>query len=143
GLGWDWFNLTSSVGGFIFAIGLVVIILDVILHFRFGNKAPQNPWNADTLDWATATPPGTYNFISIPTVKTRHPLWEDPNLPVEIAEGKYALVELDHGRRDIFGTDAVTAKVREIIHLPTNSWIPLQVAIAIGVACISLLPRSY
>ena len=143
GLGWDLFNLISSIGGFILAIGFVVIILDVILHFRFGSKASQNPWNADTLDWATATPPGAYNFISIPTVKTRHPLWEDPNLPVEIAEGKYALAELDHGRREVLGTDPVTAKVSELVHLPTNSWIPLQIAIAIGVVCISLLTGSY
>jgi cytochrome c oxidase subunit I+III len=143
GLGWDLYNLISSIGGFILAIGFVIIILDVILHFRFGSKASQNPWNADTLDWATATPPGAYNFISIPTVKTRHPLWEDPNLPVEIAEGKYALAELDQGRREVLGTDPVTAKVSELVHLPTNSWIPLQIAIAIGVVCISLLTGSY
>jgi len=143
GLGWDWSNLVSSVGGFIMAIGIGVIILDVVLHFRFGSRAPQNPWNADTLEWATSTPPGAYNFISIPAIKTRHPLWEHPDLPETIAAGQHALVELDHGRRDILGTDAVSAKVREIIHLPTNSWIPLQVASAIGVVCISLLTRSY
>ncbi len=143
GLGWDWTNLVSSVGGFIMAIGIAVIILDVVLHFRFGSKAPQNPWNADTLEWATSTPPGAYNFISIPTIKTRHPLWEHPDLPETIAAGQHALVEVDHGRRDILGTDAVSAKVREIIHLPTNSWIPLQVASAIAVVCISLLAGSY
>lgn len=143
GLGWDWFNLISSVGGFILVIGFAVIILDVILHFRFGSKAPQNPWNADTLEWATATPPGAYNFISLPTIKTRHPLWEHPELPDTIAEGKHALAELDHGRRDVLGTDPVSAKVREIVHLPTNSWIPLQVALAIAVVCISLLTGSY
>src|SRR5690606_18154573 len=131
GLGWDWFNLISSVGGFILVIGFAVIILDVILHFRFGSKAPQNPWNADTLEWATATPPGAYTFISLPSIKTRHPLWEHPELPDTIAEGKHALAELDHGRRDVLGTDPVSAKVREIVHLPTNSWIPLQVALAI------------
>lgn len=143
GLGWDWFNLISSVGGFILVIGFAVIILDVILHFRFGSKAPQNPWNADTLEWATATPPGAYNFISLPTIKTRHPLWEHPELPDTIAEGKHALAELDHGRRDVLGTDPVSAKVREIVHLPTNSWIPLQVALAIALVCISLLTGSY
>mgnify|MGYP002717121830 CR=1 FL=1 len=143
GLGWDLPNLISSVGGFVMVIGLAVILLDVILHFRFGSKASVNPWNADTLEWATSTPPGAYNFISIPTINTRHPLWDDPDLPVDIAEGKYALTELDHGRRDILGTDPITAKVREIIHLPTNSWIPLQVATAIGVVCISLLSRNY
>src|SRR5690606_703610 len=143
GLGWDWLNLLSSVGGFIMAIGIAVIILDVILHFRFGSKAPQNPWNADTMEWATATPPGAYNFISIPSVNTRHPLWENPELPDTIAAGEHALPNVDHGRRDILGTDVVSARVSEGIHLPTNSWIPLRVSLAIAVVCISLLTRTY
>src|SRR5690606_10490088 len=143
GLGWDSTNLVSSIGGFVMVIGIGVIILDVVLHFRFGSKAPQNPWNADTLEWATSTPPGAYNFISIPTIKTLHPLWEHPDLPETIASGQHALAELDHGRRDILGTDAVTAQVREIIHIPSNSWLPLQLAAAIGVVCICLLARTY
>src|SRR5690606_31527669 len=118
----------SSVGSFIMAIGVAVIILDVILHFRFGSRAARNPWNADTLEWATDLPPGAYNFISLPRVNGRHPLWDDPDLAVTIAAGEHALSDIGHGRRDIAGTDPVTAKMRQIVHLPTNSWLPLQVA---------------
>lgn len=143
GLGWDVFNLVSSVGGFILAIGIALIVLDLVLHFRFGSRAGYNPWNADTLEWATSTPPGAYNFISIPTITTRHPLWDHPELAETIAAGQHALVEVDHGRRDILATEAVTARVSAIIHLPTNSWIPLQVALAIAVVCLSLLTRVY
>ncbi len=143
GLGWDWLNLLSSIGGFVMAIGVAVIILDLALHFRFGRKASKNPWNADTLEWAVDKPQSTYNFASLPTLNSRHPLWDDPNLPDTIAEGKHGLATGDHGRREIFGCDPITGRTREIIHLPTNSWWPLLAASALAVVCVSLLVHAY
>ncbi|MFT7338836.1 MAG: cytochrome c oxidase subunit I+III, partial [Marinobacter maritimus] len=46
-------------------------------------------------------------------------------------------------RRDIYGSDAVTGKVREVIHLPTNSWLPLLTAAVLAVVCVSLLVKVY
>ncbi len=143
GLGWDWLNLLSSVGGFIMAAGVAMILLDIALHFRFGRPAPRNPWNADTLEWATATPPGSYNFASLPDLRTRHPLWEQPELPDTIARGQHGLSAIDHGRRETYGSDAITGRVREIFHLPANSWLPLLAALALAVVCVSLLARAY
>lgn len=68
--GWDWLNLISSVGGFVMALGIAMIIIDIILHFCFGNKAPPNPWNADTLEWAMPTPPTP--IISLACLLLRH-----------------------------------------------------------------------
>ena len=142
-MGWGWLNLLSSVGGFVMAMGVALIVLDIALHFRFGRKAQTNPWNADTLEWATPMPASAYNFASLPDIDSRHPMWVHPNLPETIEQGEHGLGEVMYGRRDIFGSDAVTGKVREIIHLPTNSWLPLQTAAVIAVACISLLLRLY
>ena len=33
-----------------------------------GPKAPTNPWHANTLEWATSSPPAHYNFERIPVV---------------------------------------------------------------------------
>jgi len=142
-MGWGWLNLLSSVGGFVMAIGVAVIILDITLHFRFGRKADCNPWNADTLEWATPMPASAYNFASLPDIDTRHPMWEHPDLPQTIEQGRHGLSEVMYERRDIFGSDAITGKVREVIHLPTNSWLPLQTAAVIAVVCISLLVKAY
>ncbi|MCC5880177.1 MAG: cytochrome c oxidase subunit I [Idiomarina sp.] len=143
GLGWDWLNLLSSVGGFVMAAGVGMIILDVALHFKFGRKAPHNPWKADTLEWATGTPPTPYNFASIPRIETRHPLWDKPELADEMARGEHGLSDIDHGRREIYGTDAITGKLKEVIHLPTNSWWPMISAGFLAFVCISLLVRVY
>ncbi len=141
--GWDWLNLISSVGGFVMALGIAMIIIDVILHFCFGNKAPPNPWNADTLEWAMPLPPTPYNFVSLPTINTRHPLWDEDNLADNIEAGQFALAKPHNGMRETFGSDAVTGKTTEIIHLPTNSWIPLQGGVALAVVCLSLLVKTY
>ena len=105
GLGWDIPNLISSVGSFIMAIGIATLLLDIILHFRFGQPAKANPWNADTLEWATSLPPSAYNFVSLPEIHSRHPLWDNPELPHSIARGEHALGVIDHGRRETWGTE--------------------------------------
>lgn len=143
GLGWDTLNLISSIGGFILAAGAAAIILDIALHFKYGRRAERNPWNADTLEWATSTPPDNYNFLSLPSVTTRHPMWEHPELPNTIAEGKHGLTDIAHGKRELYGTDAITGKLREVIHVPANSWRPLQASLALAVVCISLLVQAY
>ncbi|MCP2937252.1 hypothetical protein NK983_31625, partial [Salmonella enterica subsp. enterica serovar Typhimurium] len=85
-----------------------------------GRKARANPWRADTLEWATGTPPRAYNFASLPALPMRHPLWEQPRLLDSIPAGDHALADASHGRRETMGTDPVTGAPREVIHLPTN-----------------------
>lgn len=144
GLGWDLPNLVSSLGGFIMAGGIALCLLDIILHFRFGEKAnTTNPWGADTLEWATSLPPSAYNFVSLPKCASRHPLWDNPDLPQTIAEGRHGLTAIDHGRRETWGTDPLTGRVREIIHLPGNSWLPFFAALAVAGVCLSLLTKVY
>ena len=42
-----------------------------------GETAGKNPWNADSLEWETDSPPAPYATVHIPTVVSRHPLWDD------------------------------------------------------------------
>ncbi len=143
GLGWDWLNLLSSVGSFVMALGVAMLLLDFVFHFRYGRRATANPWGADTLEWATTMPASSYNFVSLPDIHSRHPLWEDPGLPQSIAAGEHGLAEIDHIRRETYGSDAVSGQVRVILHLPSNSWLPLRGALMIALLCISLLLRIY
>jgi len=143
GLGWDLPNLISSIGSFIMAIGIATVLLDIVLHFRFGQKATKNPWNADTLEWSTHLPPSPYNFVSLPPVRTRHPLWELPDLEERIDRGEFALTVIDHGRRETWGIEPLTGKVREIIHLPGNSWWPFIASLFIAFTCLGLLSKFY
>src|SRR3546814_12802614 len=77
GMGWDTTNLIVSLGAFLFALGVLLLFINVAWSLKRGDRASDNPWGAPTLEWATASPPPSYNFAVIPTVASRHPLWED------------------------------------------------------------------
>ena len=142
-LGWDLGNLVSSVGGFIMAIGIGTILLDLLLHTRFGRPAEHNPWQADTLEWATGTPPRPYNFASQAPVHSRHPLWDNPEVVGEIERGEHMLSLIAHRRRETVGVDPLSGAPRETFHIPGNSMLPLAAALSIALVCILLLTRTY
>ena len=53
-----------------FALGVTQIIFafNFLYSLVVGPKAGDNPWHANSLEWATPSPPPHYNFEVIPTV---------------------------------------------------------------------------
>ncbi|MDP3224013.1 MAG: hypothetical protein Q8M96_12865, partial [Rubrivivax sp.] len=76
-------------------------------------------------------------------ISTRHPLWDQPDLPQTIAAGQHALPQAAHGRRETLGVDPVSGRVREVFHLPGNSWWPLVAGGVMALLCIALLLKLY
>jgi cytochrome c oxidase subunit 1 len=58
----------SSIGGFILATGIVMMIINLARAARHGAPAPANPWGGRTLEWTVPSPPPTMNFDKVPTV---------------------------------------------------------------------------
>ncbi len=81
---WNSLNFASTVGAVILAIGGIAWLIAVIESFRQNVKASDNPWGGYTLEWATSSPPPSYNFaVQFPTVfKSERPLydWEKEGL---------------------------------------------------------------
>ncbi len=76
GLGWTVYNFIETIGSFIIALGVLLFVINLVLSFRSGERAGADPWDAWTLEWATASPPPEYNFIKTPVVRSRRPLWD-------------------------------------------------------------------
>ena len=76
GLGWNLYNLVASIGAFLIAVGILFLLINLVISFRSGARAGADPWDAWTLEWATASPPPEYNFIKTPVVRSRRPLWD-------------------------------------------------------------------
>jgi cytochrome c oxidase subunit I len=76
GLGWTVYNFIETIGAFIIALGVLVFIINLVVSFRSGARAGADPWDAWTLEWATASPPPEYNFVKTPVVRSRRPLWD-------------------------------------------------------------------
>jgi cytochrome c oxidase subunit I len=67
-------NLTSTVGAFILALGVLVTIINVLRSLKHGAIAGPDPWRANTLEWFTPSPPPPHNFDVIPEVRSLEPL---------------------------------------------------------------------
>jgi cytochrome c oxidase subunit I len=80
GLGWDVWNLLSTVGAFLFAAGVLLTFWNWFRSRTRGAPARNDPWGGDTLEWSTTSPPPEYNFETIPEVRSLTPMWDQPEL---------------------------------------------------------------
>jgi len=68
------YNLVSSIGSGVMAIGILVFVVNVIRTSRAGVRAVNDPWLADTLEWYTTSPPPPQNFNQLPYITSARPL---------------------------------------------------------------------
>jgi cytochrome c oxidase subunit I+III len=132
-VGWDGFNIVSTVGSFVLAAGVVVFLADLVLGFIRGPRAGNNPWNAGTLEWATTSPPQPYNFDQIPVVHSRYPLWDGDG-----AIETYDFISHSE-RRETLGTTVLDAKPEQRVELPGPTIIPFLAAVATALTFIGLM----
>jgi cytochrome c oxidase subunit 1 len=60
----------ATVGSWILVLGMIIMFANLFLALRRGAKAPANPWDGETLEWKTSSPPPLENFHEIPRVTT-------------------------------------------------------------------------
>jgi cytochrome c oxidase subunit 1/cytochrome c oxidase subunit I+III len=140
-LGWSTANLVISIGAFVFAIGLLLFLIDVFRSYHHGAPAGANPWDAASLEWSTSSPPPVYNFAVIPVVASRYPLWEDmmDEGPERSSVGTGML--LDKGRETI-GTTVLDAEPDVILRMPGDSYLPFLLSVSVTALFVSLLLHS-
>ena len=138
GLGWDAYNLLETIGAFLFAGGIVLFLVNVWRSRTRGRESGPNPWSAGTLEWAVPSPPPAYNFAVLPTIGSRHPLWED-----RLGEGssRSSLADgpvLAQGR-ETFATSPLDAEPVAVMRMPEDSYAPVLLALSIGLVAYGLL----
>jgi cytochrome c oxidase subunit 1 len=103
---WDYdpeftiFHQLSTVGAFILGVSLFIVVVYILLSFKYGPIAPENPWGATTLEWVAPTPPTLYNFPSPPVIP---PLYEYEDLIEDPKTGGW--VRVPHPHRDEVKSD--------------------------------------
>jgi cytochrome c oxidase subunit 1 len=79
---WSYLNMLSTIGAYLTGIAILPFLWNVWITWRKGERGPENPWGAGTLEWATSSPPPEHNFDSLPPIRSERPLW-DLNHPAE------------------------------------------------------------
>ncbi len=118
GMGWDAWNLMATLGAGLLAISVALLFITLARGFFRGRPAGNDPWDAQTLEWALSSPPPEHNFATQPVIVSRRPLWDH----------KY------------FGAPPVFREVESAaIHLPGGSWYPLVMAAGLLTAFFALI----
>jgi cytochrome c oxidase subunit I+III len=143
GLGWEWLNLASSIGGFVLSIGFAAFFLDLIVRLLAGRESGHNPWQAGTLEWSLDHPPAGYNFASLPEVASREPVWDQADLDRQIRQGEGYLSQPRNDWQETLGVQPITGKPDQILILPGPSFLPLITASLLGVFFVGFLLGAY
>jgi len=75
-MGWNDLNLAATIGGFLIAASVLPFLWNVFISLRSGRIAGDDPWEANTLEWATSSPPPPYNFDHLPEIRSERPLFD-------------------------------------------------------------------
>jgi cytochrome c oxidase subunit 1 len=74
--GWNDLNLLATIGGFTIAASMLLLLWNIFVSLRSGAPAGDDPWEGNTLEWATTSPPPPYNFDRLPEIRSERPLFD-------------------------------------------------------------------
>jgi cytochrome c oxidase subunit 1 len=152
GRGWDFWNFVATVGSFIIALSVLVFIINV-LKTRKTEKVGEDPWDARTLEWTTASPPPEYNFEEVPIVTARDELWHRKY--TEDEHGRPVLRSTPESERHAEGVapgellppeESVEEHEEHNghhIHMPSPSYYPLVASIGLPMVAYGLMFKAW
>ena len=123
GMGWEMWNGIATGGVFILILGFLVVLDNIGRHWRNGEAAPADPWDARTLEWSIPSPPPEYNFEEIPVVRSLDDWWATKQ------GGAHKEVPASGG----------SGGEGHGIHLPQPSYWPLVTAIGLFIAAYGVV----
>ncbi|HEX3807572.1 MAG TPA: cbb3-type cytochrome c oxidase subunit I [Gaiellaceae bacterium] len=142
GLGWDTYNLVETIGGFVIAAGLLLILFNIFWSYRRGEPAGRDPFHGGTLEWTTTSPPPTYNFPVVPTVSSAYPNWDEPDRQEDLRKLERGELVLDAGHETVVSS-VNDARFDEVVEMPPESPWPILLAGALTIAFAFLLTSHW
>lgn len=106
--------LLSAIGSIILAAGFAFFCYNIYWSIRYADRnISSDPWDARTLEWATASPVQYYNFAKQPEVKTNDAFW--------------------YMKKHNEGLALSDSEIKKI-HMPSNSGLPFIMCVFFGIA---------
>jgi cytochrome c oxidase subunit 1/cytochrome c oxidase subunit I+III len=141
-LGWNVYNLLSTIGAFLLGLGFLFTLFVFVQSLLHGERAPDDPWEANTLEWATGSPPKEYNFPVLPTVHSLNPLWDEESLAsmTEHDDDDVRTLTQEH---QTLRTSEFDARIERVMSMPEETLTPLLVAASLTITVVFLLVGIY
>ncbi|WP_370196732.1 cytochrome c oxidase subunit I [Aurantimonas sp.] len=129
-------NLISTIGAFVFAAGFLVVVADVLRPRGKEPYAKRNPWNAGTLEWLGEMPGEAWGVRSIPLVRTRYPIWDQPNFIDDVDKGRFYLPDAVEMKRETIVTSVLDGRPIQCLRVPGPTFMTFWAAIFLGAVFI-------
>jgi cytochrome c oxidase subunit 1/cytochrome c oxidase subunit I+III len=142
GLGWTGLNLIISIASFFFALGTLITLVNFVWSQFRGEPAPPDPWEADSLEWTTTSPPPEYNFAAMPVVNSRHPLWDEPYVPLAASApgpATQALGVEGAFEKEMTVSEGLDALPQNTLGIPSPTYLPFVTAVGVAILFVGLL----
>ncbi|MDE2281333.1 MAG: cbb3-type cytochrome c oxidase subunit I [Actinomycetales bacterium] len=72
---WQFLNDLSSFGAVLIGVSTILFVVNVVVSWK-KNPAGDNPWDGQTLEWFTTSPPPHHNFYRLPIIRSERPTWD-------------------------------------------------------------------
>jgi cytochrome c oxidase subunit I len=139
GLGWTAPNLIETIGAYLLAAGLLMVVANLAVSLVRGEAAGNDPFGGDTLEWATTSPPPRYNFPVIPKVSSPYAMWDREDREEDARNLERGRKVLERGHETPAST-AVDADWDEVLTMPSDSiWPPVLALALAGIFAFLLL----
>jgi cytochrome c oxidase subunit I len=79
---WTSANRASTLGAFLTGISVLIFLWNVLVSIRRGRPAGDDPWEGNSLEWVTSSPPPHHNFHQIPPIRSERPAFDRRHQPV-------------------------------------------------------------
>jgi heme/copper-type cytochrome/quinol oxidase subunit 1 len=135
--GWGRLNALETFGTYILTVGILISVWNFFVSLRLGTLAGPNPWNADSLEWESSSPPQVYGTERIPAVATRHPLWDEYDEHDDPGDNRV----LDAGRITAV-TSTLDALPAGVAKMPGETLTPLLMTLALTALFAALLVKA-
>jgi cytochrome c oxidase subunit 1/cytochrome c oxidase subunit I+III len=140
-LGWTGLNFLETIGSYLLAAGLLMVIVNLAVSLRRGQRVGNDPWEGDTLEWSTTSPPPPYNYAVIPRVTSPYAMWDRDDREADVRDLERGQRTLERGHETPAST-AVDADWDEILDMPSHSWWPPFLALSLtGIFVFVLLKQ--
>ncbi|HDZ57731.1 MAG TPA: cytochrome c oxidase subunit I [Pseudomonas xinjiangensis] len=130
--GFGLLNMVSSIGAFVLAAGVAVLVWDVLRPKGKQPTCERNPWGAGTLEWLVEMPGRAWGVRSIPIIRSRYPLWDQPNLMRDVDAGRFYLPDAQEGKRETLISTIIDADPIQCLRVPGPTFKALWAAIFTG-----------